>query len=263
MNKLSISVFIIAKNEADRIDKPILSVRDWVDEVIVIDSGSDDGTPKVAELLGAKVVYNEWKGYGQQKIFGESLCRNDWLLNLDADEEISRELAENIRKELNNLADHSKNISAYSFNWKLLFINEEKPPLFAPGGKFIRLYNKKHAGFRDSTIHDSVVVREGNIAKIKGVVLHRCFRDLSHWTGKINYYSNMQAEDFVRKGRKVRLIRLLTEPFLAFIKSYFIRRYIVHGIDGFIASFQYAYAKFLRLAKARELSKKNERKHRK
>ncbi|MEP2437055.1 MAG: glycosyltransferase, partial [Roseibium sp.] len=79
---LPISVFIIAKDEADRIGRTITSVRDWVDEVIVIDSGSSDGTVAVAEQLGARVLENAWPGYGPQKRFGEDQCRNDWLLNL-------------------------------------------------------------------------------------------------------------------------------------------------------------------------------------
>ena len=73
MEKLPVSVFIIARNEADRIPLTIHSVRDWVDEVIVIDSGSEDDTVQVAESLGAQVVFNEWRGYGPQKVFGESL----------------------------------------------------------------------------------------------------------------------------------------------------------------------------------------------
>src|SRR5256885_10385490 len=95
--RLPISAFIIAKNEADRIGRAILSVRDWVDEVIVIDSGSADDTVKVAESLGARTTFNAWRGFGPQKVFGESLCRNRWLLNLDADEELTQAGAEEIR----------------------------------------------------------------------------------------------------------------------------------------------------------------------
>lgn len=93
---LPISVFVIAKNEADRIPHTINSVVDWVDEVHVIDSGSEDNTRDVSRELGANVVFNEWPGYGPQKNFGESLCRNKWLINLDADEEITPELREQI-----------------------------------------------------------------------------------------------------------------------------------------------------------------------
>ncbi len=88
-DRLPLSVFIIARDEADRIARPIESVIGWVDEVIVIDSGSTDETVAVAEQLGARVIRNDWPGYGPQKRFGEDQCRNDWLLNLDADEEVT------------------------------------------------------------------------------------------------------------------------------------------------------------------------------
>jgi glycosyltransferase involved in cell wall biosynthesis len=85
------SCFIIAKNEARRIGEVIASVRDLADEVIVIDSGSTDGTQQIAQDLGARVIFNEWPGFGPQKRFGEDQCRNDWVLNLDGDEVLSDE----------------------------------------------------------------------------------------------------------------------------------------------------------------------------
>jgi glycosyltransferase involved in cell wall biosynthesis len=93
---LPVSVFIITRDEEERLHFAINSVKGWVDEVLVIDSGSTDKTCEIAEKLGAKVTYNEWKGYGQQKIFGENLCRNKWVLNIDADEEITDEVKNNI-----------------------------------------------------------------------------------------------------------------------------------------------------------------------
>jgi glycosyltransferase involved in cell wall biosynthesis len=104
--RLPLSAFIIAKNEADRIPAAIKSVVGWVDEVIVIDSGSEDETVAVAESLGARVVFNEWPGYGLQKRFGEDQCRNDWLLNLDADEEITSALAAEIKAKFDDQSYH-------------------------------------------------------------------------------------------------------------------------------------------------------------
>src|SRR5918998_2158533 len=94
---LPVSVFIIAKNEADRIGDTIRAVRDLTDDLIVVDSGSTDGTQAVAETLGARVIHNAWPGYGPQKRFAEELCRHPWLLNLDADEVVPPDLAAEIR----------------------------------------------------------------------------------------------------------------------------------------------------------------------
>ena len=255
--KLPISVFIIAKNEVDRIEKPILSVRDWVDEVIVIDSGSEDDTVEFAKNLGADVVFNEWDGYGQQKIFGESLCKNNWILNLDADEEASIELCNNIKLMFSDGKEPVYN--AYKMSWKMCFYLEDKPPFLAPGSTFIRFYNKNKAGFRNSAVHDSVVIKEGSVGRLRGLVYHRCFKNLEHWCGKINSYSTMQAIDFVAKGRRVSCLRLIFEPIFTFLKSYFIRRYFVYGLDGFVASFLYAYSRMIRLAKAKELYRAKEK----
>lgn len=247
-----ISVFIIAKNEADRIGYSIKSVRDWVDEVIVIDSGSTDDTIAISKALGARVETHAWEGYGPQKVFGESLCRNNWLLNIDADEEISKELQETIRNlfEAGELPHH-----AYRLNIKIMPRFADKPGALAPSNSPVRFYHKHYAGFKDSTVHDSVVFKQldnKGIGRLKGMVIHRCFRSFSHAVEKINFYSTMQAEDMLAKGRNPSGLRIIAEPFLTFLKAYFLRRYIFLGTSGFIESVIYSFARTLRLAKARE-----------
>ncbi|GMA76660.1 hypothetical protein GCM10025880_30770 [Methylorubrum aminovorans] len=86
MAPLPISVFIIVKNEADRLGASLAAVRDLADDIVVVDSGSTDGTQALAASLGARVIHNDWPGYGRQKRFAEGQCRHDWVLNLDADE---------------------------------------------------------------------------------------------------------------------------------------------------------------------------------
>src|SRR5436190_7234924 len=96
MRKLPVSVFIIAKNEADRIARTIRSVISWADEVVVVDSESSDHTVQVALAEGCRVMTQPWLGFGGQKRFAEEQCRNDWLLNLDADEVVTAELEQEI-----------------------------------------------------------------------------------------------------------------------------------------------------------------------
>ena len=247
-DRLPISVFIIAQNEADRIPLTIKSVRGWVDEVIVIDSGSEDDTVKVAEDLGARVLFNEWRGYGPQKVFGESLCRNDWILNLDADEEISPELESEIRR----LFAAGPSCSAYRLHILPIHSFQEAGHRWTATQKPVRLYRKSKAGFKDSTVHDSVVVHEGGTGILKGMVNHRSFRSLAHHVAKVNSYSSAQAEDLYRRGRRPSRPALLLVPVLAFLKQYLLRREFVNGIDGVIISYMYAFQRFIRLAKTRE-----------
>lgn len=250
-DRLPLSVFIIARNEADRISKPINSVKDWVDEVIVVDSGSSDETVSVAESLGANVTFNEWPGYGPQKRFAEDLCRNDWLLNLDADEEITPKLAEEIRA-LFVAGQHTQNDS-----WRIMirdmFAHETAPADWAHGFNQIRLYDRRKGRFADSTVHDTVRPDPGaRVGQLKGVMAHRSIRSLSFYVDKYNRYSDMQVADMQKRKRKMSFLRLLFEFPASFMKGYLIRRYWRYGGWGFIMAMSYAHSRFLRVAKAYE-----------
>ncbi len=249
-DSLPISAFIIAKNEADRIPKAILSVRDWVDEVIVVDSGSTDDTVKIAESLGAKTFFHEWQGYGRQKIYGETLCRNAWLFNLDADEEATPKTVAEIKA---LFAAGEPKHKAFAMKTNCVFRFEDRPRRFAVSMTHGRLYNRDYAGFKDSTVHDSVVLRDGGELKLlKHGLNHYIFRSHAHTIEKVNSYSSMQAEDLFRKGRNPSALRILLEPPWAFFKAYFLRGYIAYGLDGVILSYIYAFSRLIRLAKARE-----------
>lgn len=249
MTALPISVFIIARNEADRIPTAIHGVRDWVDEVIVIDSGSNDATVAVSQQLGAKTLFRTWNGYGPQKVFGESQCRNDWVLNIDADEEVSPEL----RAEITALfAAGEPACAAYRVPILPLYNFQERAHPWTAHHHPVRLYRKSRAGFKDSAVHDTVVVRAGRTGRLHGALLHRSFRSLSHHVDKVNFYSSAQAEDLFRKNREPSLLALLLAPPLAFLKSYLLRREFVNGIDGIVISYMYAFQRFIRLAKTRE-----------
>lgn len=248
MTRLPISVFIIARNEADRIPLAIASVRDWVDEVHVIDSGSDDDTVRVSEALGARAHFRAWTGYGPQKVYGESLCRNDWLLNIDADEEISPAL----RDEIVALFAAGPRHVAYSVPILPLYNFQERAHPLTAHHHPVRLYRKSCAGFKDSTVHDTVVVRDGPVGHLHGMVNHRSFRSLTHHVDKVNFYSSAQAEDRFTKGRAPSFLALLLTPPLAFLKSLILRREILNGIDGVVVSYMYAFQRFIRLAKTRE-----------
>lgn len=260
-NRLPISVFIIAKNEADRIPHTIKSVIGWVDEVHVVDSGSEDATVEVSRALGANAVFNAWPGYGPQKNFGESLCRNKWLINLDADEEVTPELRAQIEA---LFANGEPPLKAYSFTRKLTHFIEEAGT-YGHTDHPIRLYHSDYAGFKDSTVHDSVTWKgeKQEVGKLSGILLHRCFRSYKHMVDKINFYSSMQAEDMFRRGRRPSDARLLIEPVFSFLKALFVRGYIMRGVTGFVESVLYAFARTLRLAKTRALYIEAERERKK
>jgi len=249
--KLPLSVFVIAKNEADRIGQTISSVVEWVDEVIVIDSGSTDGTPEIAYEHGARVLHNDWQGYGPQKRFGEDQCRNDWLLNLDADEVVTPELRDEIIALMNSGSHEGAG------GWRIMirdvYPHERGPATWAYGYHQIRLYDRRQGRFSVSSVHDTVRPYEGTaINSLENIIAHRSIRSLDFQVSKYNRYSNMQVADYRRSGRKLPKWRLLTEFPFAFFKAYFLRRYRKYGWWGLILAVNYAHARFLRLAKVHE-----------
>jgi glycosyltransferase involved in cell wall biosynthesis len=245
-----ISVFIIAKNEVDRIARAILSVRGWADEVIVVDSGSEDDTVALSRSLGARTEYRAWTGYGAQKVYGESLCRNDWILNIDADEEVSPELGAEIRALL--AADGDADTVAYRLPVLPLYPFQDGGHPWTVSNRPIRLYRKSRAGFDDSPVHDSVRVRQGRVASLRGMLVHRSFRSLEHHVDKMNAYTSEQARDWLAKGRNPSALTVLLTLPLSFFKSFFLRREFVNGLDGVVIASLYAIQRFLRVAKARE-----------
>lgn len=253
---IPISVSIIVKNEGDRIAQIIRAVKNIADEIIVVDSGSQDDTCQIAMREGAKVMYNEWKGYGQQKIFAENQCRNNWVFNIDADEEVSPQLAQEIKEIF------SKKIAPETAGFRVKIVNkfrfETKPKKSAYFYNQFRLYNKNLAGFRDSAVHDSVILRDGVAAKIlqlQNIIYHQSFKSFSHWIEKINSYSQMQASDAWQKGKKTNGLKILFVFPFAFLKAYFVRKYFLYGLDGFIYSFLFAFSRFAKNIKIRELNK--------
>ncbi len=253
MQKLPISVFIITKNEADRIAAVINAVSEIADEILVIDSGSSDQTVEVSESCGAKTFYNSWVGYGQQKVFGESLCKNKWILNIDADEEVMPELA----LELRRLFEQNRQDQFIGYKIKIVnkFFGEKRPKKLAYYYNQLRLYNKDLCGFKDSSVHDSVIVKngdDGKIGQLKNIIAHQSFRSIEHWLDKINSYSTMQAEDAFRKGKNVSTLKILLTPSLAFLKGYFIRRYFIYGFNGLIYSYIFSFGRLMKLVKIRQ-----------
>lgn len=266
MKKLPLSIFIITKNEEKRIVPTIKAVKNWVDEVIIIDSGSEDDTVKIAKKLGCKVFYNKWKGYGQQKIFGEKKCKNDWILNVDSDEVVTK----NLKDEIINLFK-KKNLEKY-FGYRIritnVLPNEKKPHKWAYSFNQTRLYNKTKCGFRDSSVHDTVIidgVKEYSkeerkfIGQLQNRIAHRFMESYTQLINKWNQYSLMQAKDAIAKGKKPSFIKILFFPAFAFVKAFVLRRYFVYGLNGFIFSSFYAFARYMKYVKIWELSKDKSR----
>jgi glycosyltransferase involved in cell wall biosynthesis len=252
-----LSVFIIAKNEADRIGTAIKAVQGLSDDIVVIDSGSTDGTQALVKSLGARIIANAWPGYGLQKQFGEDQCRHDWMLNIDADEVVSSQMVVAIQAEL---ARPDLMPGAYATKIVEMFPGEEKPHPWAFVLSPVRFYHKKVGRYSASPVHDRVDLMAGTTKQgLDGVIEHHSIRSLGHELVKLNAYADMQADDLDAKGRKLPAARLVFEFPLAFFKAYILRRHFVRGLYGFMTAMNYAYFRYLRGAKhwERRLARKD------
>ena len=243
----ALSVFIIAKNEADRIGDTIRALRDLADEIVVVDSGSSDGTQALAEALGARVIFNPWPGYGPQKRFAEDQCRHDWLLNVDADEVVSSELKEEIGA---LFASGGPARDAYRLGISEIFPGEGKPHPWAYTLRPVRLYRKDRGRYAASLVHDRVELTPGaRVGRLRGLIHHYSVRSLGDQIDKLNSYSDQQAEDLAIRGVSIPTWRVFVEFPANFLKAYVGRRHFVRGVYGFLTAMNYAISRHLRIAK--------------
>lgn len=249
---LAVSCFIIAKNEEARIARAIRSVTGLVDEVVVVDSGSTDRTIAICRELGAVVHLNDWAGYGPQKRFAELQCRNDWLLNLDADEVLSEALADEIRTVMTG---GEMRADGYRLVLVEMFPGRTRPVPLVRRYRLIRLYDRRKMRFADSAVHDRVVAGTARIESMKHVMFHHSFLTLGATISKLNHYTDLQAATNNRHPLWVLYIRLFTEFPLGFIRYYLFRGYFMAGLTGFSYAMVNAAFRIFRIAKMIEVRK--------
>ncbi|MFA5955197.1 glycosyltransferase [Hyphomicrobium sp.] len=249
--RLPISCFIIALNEADRIEATIASVRDWVDEIIVIDSGSTDGTTAISKAAGARVIFNTWPGFGQQKRFGEEQCRNDWVLNLDADEVVTPAL----QRSIENVFDSGKpERSVYGMAVKIVYPGWTKPRVFANDHYCLRLYDRRRVRFANSTLFDSVDPKNEKVGNLNGTVYHHSIRSLDDLARKCDERATYNALNSKQKSPLELAIRTVTEFPASFLKYYIGRGHFTGGRTGLGFARITAYYRWQRILRMRRNS---------
>lgn len=242
---MALSCCIIAHNEGDRIERCIAAARDIVDEVVVVDSGSTDDTVAKAEALGAKVFFHAWDGYGPQKRYAEDCAANDWILNLDADEIVTPELAREIAALMRAPAGL---LPAYRFRQVTVYPGHERPRLWADYHNYVRLYDRRRVRFRMSRVHDTVDTKDFPVGQLRGVALHFSWRSVNHVRAKLESYTDLQAKE-LQKPRWYVLARLPFEYPILFFRYYIMRRNCTGGLTGLRITHEIARARWRRLIK--------------
>ena len=246
----NLSVFVITLNESRCIRQVIEAAKALADEIIVVDSGSTDDTVEIARQAGARVLHHDWPGYGPQKRYAEEQCRNDWLLNLDADEVLSPELIEEIQA---LFANGGSPMPMYRIKITTVYPGDDRPRWLAEHNDVIRLYDRRVARFPDHPTWDAIDPPQGmEVGLLKAPCYHFSSPGLHHYVDKFNRYTSLQTEKQKLKPCPVLVLRLLFGFPVDFFKAYILKRHITGGMYGFVLAFGHAYSRFLRNAKMLE-----------
>ena len=242
----TLTVAIITKNEAHTISACLASCQDLADEIVVIDSGSQDDTVAVAQAAGAKVwVYEQWQGFGRQRQIAQSHVTSDWVLWLDADERLTPTLKENIRHAIKS-ADHNTLFALPFLPW--VFGRFIRHSGWYPDWK-IRLYPTGLTQFTDSPVHEHVVIPTGaNIERLEGEVLHFTYRDMQHYLVKSANYAGLWASQREKLGKKSSISQGLVHALGCFLKMYVVKAGFLDGKQGFLLAVLSAHSTFVKYA---------------
>ncbi len=241
-----ISTVIIAQNEAECIANAIISCLPFSDEIVVIDSGSQDETVEIAQNLNCQVYTNPWTGYANQRNFGADRAKHDWIFFIDADEVVDQQLSNALQALKSN-----PHLSADAFS--MIRIGDFWDQWLDSRPEWhTRLYNKQIFRIKDVLVHEGPNVGDAPVTKLPGVLWHYGFRDLSDLVIRFNRYSDLDAQQAYRQGQRFNGLRLLLKPPAKFVQQYLWYGMVRHGMAGFALSGLWGYYMFLKELKLYE-----------
>lgn len=248
----SLSVVLITLNAATQLEACLQSVA-FADEIVVVDSGSEDGTVALAERYGARVVQQEWLGFGPQKQFAVGLARHEWVLCLDADERVTPALQASIEAALLQPA-----FGAYRFARCNRFLGRYLRHGEGYPDWNLRLFDRRRARWTNDVVHENVVA-DCAVATLAGDLLHDSAETIASYLTKQNRYTSLAAGAAFTAGKRASAAKLLFSPLVRFIKFYGVRRGFLDGLPGFIHIVIGCFNSFSKYAKMIELQNKEAR----
>lgn len=237
-----ITAVVVVKNEEGRIVNCLENLS-WVDEIVVVDTGSTDRTVELAKGFTSKVYEIKFKGYGSAKNYGLSVASSEWILCLDADEQISSEL----RGEIEEILERG-DPEGYYIPRKPFFLGKSVLHGGWYPGYVLRLFERGKGSFSCRKVHEEVEL-SGRVSYLRNPILHYTDPDLNHYLSKLNVYTSLAADELFEKGNVFRFFRLLCNPPFMFVKMYLFRLGFLDGMRGFLLAVLSAFHVFMKYAK--------------
>ncbi len=235
-----LSVVVVTKNEEDRLGRCLSSVKDIASEIIVVDSGSTDKTLDIAKSFNARIYHRDWSNYGDQIDYAIKLATKEWILVIDADEELSNELKESIKEEISN-----PKADCYMLNRRVYYMGKFLNYTWYPEWR-IRLF-KRGKAYYERKVHGKAICK-GKIGKLKGDLYHYSYRDFNEQVMKTVRFARQSADLMYRNGQKFHFYNLLINPIAYFIKFFFLKKGFLDGTRGLIIALSGSMYAFLKYA---------------
>ncbi len=242
----ALSVVLITKNAENQLEKCLQSCA-FADEIVVVDSGSTDRTLAIASAYKAKVIHQDWLGFGPQKQFAVAQASHDWVLCLDADEWLSEKLRHEIMSLLKNPRGYAWRFArSNKFMGRFLQFGEGYPDYS------LRLFHRQHARWSDDAVHEYVQT-DSQVGTLAGDLMHESGEDIALYLTKQNRYTSLQADALYQRGKKCGVAKLVFSPLTRFIKFYLVRQGFRDGLPGLVHISIGCFNSYIKYAKLIEL----------
>lgn len=223
-----LSVIIIAKNEAHNIARCLRSVYSWVDEIIVLDSGSTDETVRICHQYTSLVYITDWPGYGPQKNRALQMSSGNWVLSLDADEWVTKHLRNEIQQ-----AIQMTSYQAFYLPRLTMYCGKFQRYGDAAKDKVLRLFCRESGRFTDDIVHEKVI-SNGPVGYLQQPLLHNAYRSITEWSNQMQIYALLTAQLRHSKGRRSNPFKAYVNSLWAFFRTYLLRQGFRDGYIGFM-----------------------------